>query len=265
MASLSVRNGRKADGTVAAALDGKRALVGPLDKRRPSSQPVLMGRDDWYRNKDWSAATEAPFRAKLSRSRSSRAQYLRIQASYLTDDHPQAALALIEEYFETGDEFDVPMAFCTQAEAYCGLGQIDEAVAAYKRALNWEETHPRHISPARTYYPKLVAENRLSSEYDYAVDILANRFQPMDLQFPLERYHWNGSNALIASELGHLAEAREFAERALQAAAQAESPFRFHRNVGIVRNSSDDFGRRIKRLARPSTLRSLFRLISPTR
>jgi tetratricopeptide (TPR) repeat protein len=224
-----------------------------------------MGRDDWYRNTCWSAATEAAFRDKLSRSRSSRPQYLRIQADYLTDRHPQAALALIEEYFETGDEFDVPLAFCTKARAYCRLGEIDKAVAAYKQALSWEEDHPRHISPARTYYPKLVAEHRLSSEYDYALDILATRFQPMDHQFPLERYHWNGSNALIASELGHKAEAREFADRALRAAAETESPFRFHRNVGIVGNSSDDFGRRIKRLARPSILRSLFRIISPAR
>jgi tetratricopeptide (TPR) repeat protein len=224
-----------------------------------------MGRDDWYRNKDWSAATEAAFRDKLSRSRSSRAQYLRIQANYLADDYPRAALELIEEYFQTGDAFDVPMAFCTQAQAYCNLGEIDQAVAAYKQALRWEESHPRHISPARTYFPKLVAENRLSSEYDYALDILANRFQPHDHQFPLERYHWNGSNALIASELGHRAEAREFAERALQAAAQTESPFRYHRNVGIVRNSLDDFGRRIKRLVRPSIMRSLFRIISPSR
>lgn len=224
-----------------------------------------MGRDDWYRNTEWSAATEAAFRDKLSRSRSSRAQYLCIQANYLTDNYPQAALALIEEYIETGDEFNVPMAYCSQAQAYSSLGNIDEAVAAYKRALIWEESHPHHISPARTNYPKLVAEKRISGEYDYALDILANRFQPMDHQFPLERYHWNGSNALIANELGHLAEAREFAKRALRAASQTESPFRFHRNVGIVRNSSDDFGRRIKRLARSSILRSLFWLISPAR
>lgn len=224
-----------------------------------------MGRDDWYRNTDWSAATEAAFRDKLSRSRSQRPQYLRIQAHYLADGHPRAALALIDEYFETGDLFDVPMAYCAQAQAYCCLGDIGEAIVAYKRALSWEESHPHHISPARTYYPKLVAEHRLSGEYDYALDILANRFQPMDLQFPLARYHWNGSNALIASELGHHAEAREFAERALRAAAETESPFRYHKNVGLVRDSLDDFGLRVKRLAGPTILRSLLRIILPAR
>lgn len=138
---------------------------------------------------------------------------MRIQASYLTADHPETALALIDKYFETSDEFDVPMAFCARGQAYCSLGKIGEAVSAYKRALSWEESHPNQIYPARINYPKLVAENRLSSEYGYALNILTDRFRPEDHQFPLERYHWNGSNALIASEQGNVGAAREFAER----------------------------------------------------
>src|SRR5688500_738780 len=179
-----------------------------------------MGRDDWYRNTEWNADTEAAFRAKLSRSRSGRPQYLRIQASYLAERYPLVALALVDEYFETRDEFDVPNAFCVRAEAYCSLGKIDDAVAAYKGALDWEVTHPHHISTARIDLPKLVAERCLSGEYDYALDILTTRFQPMDHQFPSTRYLWNGSSALISNELGHVSEAQELAERALDAAAK---------------------------------------------
>lgn len=75
----------------------------------------------------------------------------------------------------------------------------------------------------------------------------------MDHQFPLIAYHWNGSHALILSELAHHAEAREFAKRALRAAVQTESPFRYHRNVGIVRSATDDLAMRIKRIARLSS------------
>lgn len=221
-----------------------------------------MGRNDWYRNEDWNTEIESAFRSKLSRSRTMRPQYLRIQASYLTRRFPRAALDLIEEYFETGDKWDVPNAFCARAEAYLALDKLDDVIAAYKLALEWEESHPRHISTARINFPRLVAEQRISNEYDCALDILATRFKPMDHQFPSTRYLWNGSNALIAHDLGHLDEAREFAERALCAAAQTESPFRYHRNVGLVRDTSDEFGRRIKRIARPSKLRSLFRLVS---
>lgn len=221
-----------------------------------------MGRDDWYRNPHWDSETEATFRAKLSRSRTSRPQYLRIQASYLTEKFPETALQLIEEYFDTGDEFDVPNALCARAEANLTLGRKAEAVSAYRQALEWEEVHPRHISTARIDLPKLVAANRLSSEYDYALDILTTRFSPMDHQFPSTRYFWNGSCALIVHEQGQLVEAKEFAERALRAAMETESPFRYHRTVGVVRDISDDFGQRIKRIAQPSKVRSLFRLLS---
>jgi tetratricopeptide (TPR) repeat protein len=220
-----------------------------------------MGRTDWYRNTDWDAATEAAFRARLARSRSMRPQYLRIQAHCLADRHPVAALGLIDEYFETGDTFDVPNAWCARARAYLALGKIEEAVAAYKQALDWEAVHPGHISTAQLDLPVLVAEHRLSDEYDYALDILVSRFRPMDHQFPSTRYWWNGCNALIAHDLGHIAESQEFAERALRAAAETQSPFRYHRKDGLVRDTSDNFGRRLKRIARPS---KLFRLISRT-
>ncbi|MFN7129175.1 MAG: hypothetical protein ACK4OJ_08925 [Brevundimonas sp.] len=220
-----------------------------------------MSRDDWYRNTRWDGETIALFRAKLSRSRSGRPQYLRIQANYLADRYPEVALGLIDEYFSTGDEFDVPTAFCTQAEAFRALGKLDEEISAYKKALDWEEAHPRHISMARIDFPKRVAERRLANEYDYALDILTSRFTAGDHQFPSTRYYWNGSCALITHDLGRFAEAREFAERALRAASETESSFRYHRTVGVVRETSDDFGRRIKRVAQPSKVRSLFRLL----
>ena len=221
-----------------------------------------MGRDDWYRNSTWNETIDAEFRAKLSRSRSSRPQYLEIQAGYLTAAYPSAALKLISEYFETGDEFFVPSALCVQAEAYLSLGKIEEAVAAYKQALEWEKTHPGFVTNARIDLPKVIADRRLNAEYDYALDILTTRFSESDHAWPHTRYLWNGSSALIASDLGHSADARDLAERALRAAAQTESPFRYHRNLGLVKNTSDEFGRRLKRIARPSMLRSLFRLVA---
>lgn len=107
-----------------------------------------MTSDDWFRNEDWDAAAEARFRSKLSRSRSSRPQYIRIQAGYLTQSYPQVALELIEEYLNTGDEFHVQMAYWTRAEAYRHLGKVEEANTAYREALSWEHSHPGHLSSA---------------------------------------------------------------------------------------------------------------------
>ena len=46
-----------------------------------------MATDDWYRNTTWDDKIEADFEARLKRSRGAfnKAQYLRIQASYLLD------------------------------------------------------------------------------------------------------------------------------------------------------------------------------------
>lgn len=223
-----------------------------------------MSKHEWYRNKIWDVATQATFRARLSRSRSGRPQYLIIQAGFLTESYPAAALGLIDEYFETGDDFHVPSALCVRATAYKTLGKVAAALSTYKEALEWEASHPGLITTARIDLPKLVVDHRMSDEYEYALNILAARFTASDHQFPSIRYLWNGCNALISNELNHFADAREFAERALGASAQTESPFRYHRAVGLVRNTSDEFGRRLKRIVRPSKLRSFFRLMTST-
>lgn len=46
-----------------------------------------MASDDWYKNKTWDNEVEAEFEARLKRSRGAfnKAQYLRIQGSYLLD------------------------------------------------------------------------------------------------------------------------------------------------------------------------------------
>jgi tetratricopeptide (TPR) repeat protein len=218
-----------------------------------------VSREDWYRNETWDSAIEAAFRAKLARSRTSRPQYLRIQASYLTASAPEIALQLIEEYFDTGDDFDLPNALCARADAYLTLNRATDAVDAYKQALEWEKAHPYRISSARIDFPRLVAEVCISNEYGYALDVLTTRFSPMDHQFPITRYFWNSSCALIAFEQGNMIEAREFAERAIRAAMETESPFRYHRAVGVVGDTSDDFGQRIKRIVQPSRMRSFLR------
>jgi tetratricopeptide (TPR) repeat protein len=217
-----------------------------------------MARDDWFRNKQWNDGIESLFRAKLSRSRSSRAQYIYIQASYLSERYPEVALGLVEEYFGTGDDFNNAPAFCVQAAAYRAMDKIDDAVAAYRKALDWEEAHRGVISWAKIAFPKLIVETRLVEKYQDALEVLTTRFSESDHLFPITRYEWNGCCALISHENGEFPEALEFAERALRAAAEVESPFRYHRTVGLVNDTSDDFGRRIRQIVKPSSVRKLF-------
>lgn len=109
-----------------------------------------MGKEDWYRNTEWNDSIENAYRTKLSRARSMRPQYLQIQASLLAKKYPEVALGLIDEYFKTNDDFVVPSALCARADAYISLGRIDEAISAYKQALEWENIQPNFITNARS-------------------------------------------------------------------------------------------------------------------
>jgi Tfp pilus assembly protein PilF len=221
-----------------------------------------MARDDWYRNESWDADIEAVFRIRLARSRGQGPQYLKIQAGYLAASRPEAALGLIEEYFATGDQFAIVEAHCVRAQAYEARGELDEAVGAYKSALAWETAQSKVKTQAWLRCSRLIVDHRLSREYDWAWELLTDAAEDQVLlMFPADRYEWNGCCALLLAEMRHTEDAREFAERALRAAAETESRFRYHRKVGLVRDTSDEFGRRLKRLARPSKLRALFRLI----
>ena len=235
---------------------------GLMDNVTGFANCAYMAQEDWYRNKTWDSDIEKVFRAKLSRARSQRPQYLLIQAGYLVERHPLVTLRLIGEYFETDDDFHIPSAFGIRAAALCKIGDVAKAVDAYKKALAWEKDHPFHITNARIDLPKLIVDHQIFREYDYALDILVNRFNESDHAFPMTRYLWNGCNAIIAKESGQIAEAQQFAESALRAAAQTESPFRYHRTVGLVPNANDEFGRHLKRIVRPSKLHTLLRLFT---
>ena len=216
-----------------------------------------MGRHDWYRNVDWNPQIEAAFRAKLSRARK-RVQYLKIQAGTLARRHPQVALDLIDEYFGLNDDLWISEAHCIRARAFEAMGKWPEAVSAYKYALAREQVFPNVISNAHLEYPKLVALRQIRGEYADALRVLEQHAQKSDALFYTALYAWNGSYALIYDDLGRTADARLFAEAALAAASETRSPMRYHPDVGLVRDTADEFGRRVKRIASPSAVRSFF-------
>src|SRR5687768_6384776 len=103
--------------------------------------------DDWFRDRDWNDAIARRFDEKLRRARR-KAQYLRIQASTLARTHPNAALELLDRYFQLPDDFDHAQAHVDRAMAYQALGRIEDAVRAYEAALTREEVFPQLLTQA---------------------------------------------------------------------------------------------------------------------
>ena len=70
----------------------------------------------------------------------------------------------------------------------------------------------------------------------------AHRERPM---FPVDRYRANGARAILLQELDRRDEARSFANLAMTAAREVGSGFRYHKHLGLVKSTGDEFGGRV--------------------
>ena len=66
--------------------------------------------------------------------------------------------------------------------------------------------------------------------------------------FPVSVYRHAVTRALIADAMGERATARGYAQQALAAAAKDESPFRYHRKLGLVRFVDPDVLAKLREL-----------------
>jgi tetratricopeptide (TPR) repeat protein len=207
-----------------------------------------MGRDDWFRNNKWDAATETHFNEKLRRARD-KAQPLRIQAGYLVNTDPKAALALLDRYFALGDHFDIAQAFLDQAEAHLTLGAQEEALRSLENALQREREFPNVKTQAWSRYALLVAQKKLDHLYDNALQVLRENLLSSH-SFPVDGFLWNAAFALMADAQGQSTHAAETAAKALEFAALTHSGFRYHGHVGLVGARYDELKYELRRLIR---------------
>ena len=206
-----------------------------------------MSREDWYRNTDWTDEIRDVFFDRLSRSRSQRDQYLVIQAIYLAESCPEVSLELLDLYFETRtDSFHEVRAYDAKAEAYRRLGDVDSALVAYRKVLELEERFPGIKTNAFVNYPLYVAANQIRSEYENAVRVLEVRFK--DAAFPVQRFEWHAAYALMVQATSP-SEAALHARKAVEAAGETQSGFRYHQDLGLVGNERIDLLDRMREMS----------------
>lgn len=218
-----------------------------------------MGRDDWYRNDDWNPDIEAAFFGRLKKSRSERAQYLKIQAQYLTTTHPEVALSLIQRYFETGDDFLIAPAHVIEAEACKTLGLIDEAIESYRLALKQEEVFPYVQTSANVDLALLIAKQGRKKLYTLAAGLL-QRSEP-GVPFHRLEFESQAALALMARDEGNHEAAAEHASIALEHAKSTNSGLRYHPTVGLVGDAETELRKELESMANSLPRRPAFKRI----
>jgi len=207
---------------------------------------AAVARDDWYRNATWDTDIEASFERRLRRARD-KSQYLRIQASYLTESYPSVALELIERYFDLGEHFDIAQAHVDRARAMLALGNIGGALASYEAALEREHRSPFLRTQAYLDYGCLIVEAGPKELYGRALEVLdAHQDRPM---FPVDRYRAHGARAILLHHFTRSEEARAEACLAMRAAQETTSGFRYHPNLGLVQATQSTFAKRVAALS----------------
>ena len=88
-----------------------------------------------------------------------------------------------------------------------------------------KDEFPNHQTTAYVDYPFIVATKAIESEYKNVISVL-NKYQ-CRLMFPLDKFKWHASFALINNDC-------EQATLALDVAKVKRSGFRFHQDVGLV-------------------------------
>jgi len=206
-----------------------------------------MASEDWYQNTTWNDEIEEAFNKKLQRSRSQRAQYLRIQGSLLKDTHPQAGIRLLARCVEAGEDFEIAHALLDTAHAQLVQGDVDAALDTLEAVIEQEKRQPRSRTTAAYDYPFLIAIYCRKERYQSALDLLERHG---DGFFESMIFEAETAKALIFEERGEDALAQQASRKALEAASVEVGWLPDHPKVGLVPTLPSQLHGRLQRIAR---------------
>jgi tetratricopeptide (TPR) repeat protein len=138
--------------------------------------------------------------------------------------------------------------YLQKAHCLIALGRSEEAIPWFRKVLEQEEASPSAKTQGYLDFPTFIVANERQGLYSEADQILRNHADR--LMFPVDHYRWNSALAIISENDGNLVSACEFASRALEAAGQGHSGFRYHPKVGLVQKQDERIQRQLVELTK---------------
>lgn len=212
-----------------------------------------MGSDGWYRRRSWSDEEERAFYERLKRSRGAfhKAQYLRIQAFHLAEANLHAAaIRLLDDLIANHpDASQLAAGLRQRGESKLRAGSVAEGMDDLRRAFEAERKFPSVRSFPCLTFAYEAAMRGLADLYDEAEAMLKEEAGDGGFPFPVQRFLYAASRAVIAGHRGDATKASELARRALRDAGAGHSGFSRHAQVGLVRDVEQNVREKLVELA----------------
>ncbi|HLP86071.1 MAG TPA: hypothetical protein VK157_17090 [Phycisphaerales bacterium] len=200
-----------------------------------------MSTPEWYCQPHWTAEAESEFWRRWNRARPwNRAQYLRIQAHYLSRSNTQSdnvvAVELIDRLLRdfADARLEIAPAHMTRGDALLALGDIDAAIECYFAADAQEHAFPNVLVHGALNALYTVAIHAKHDQYARALRTYEQRVQSPDGDFAIDSFRLQTALSFILADTGAPSDAAECAKLALQYAEKEHSGFTQHPTVGLV-------------------------------
>ena len=212
-----------------------------------------MGQDDWYRNTTWDNETNDLFELKLKRSRGAyqKAQYLRIQASYLLDsaNFQDVGVRLMERLIQDFPTEDFSTTFGKEqlGDFYFKKGDFDKAKTYYQQVTNQYKVRNRSGTSGVADIKLVDTLLKLSEKekLEEAYTLLTVDFEKTGGSLTLndDRFFYARVISELCDKLGKRDEAKQYAKKALEISKIMEPQFARHKTVGLVRTDKETLDR----------------------
>jgi hypothetical protein len=209
--------------------------------------------DDWFRSNAWDARARELFETKLSRARSSRAQYLRIKGLALigVNDRERVEAGrrllrrVVDEYAD--DALPVAGAHYALGDSFAREGQDGEAVRHLRACLALESTgNFSHGTELRL--AEVLIDSHATTSFDEAWELL-NISAGKGMLFNSFIWRIEVARARLLVGEGQEARAAVYARSALRLLEHNEPQLPRHPDVGLI-DADRRTVREMKRLAR---------------
>ncbi len=206
-----------------------------------------MASDDWYRNKTWDneVEAEAEFEARLKRSRGAfnKAQYLRIQGSYLLDSSDKknqlVGLNLMERLIKDypKEEFSVIFGQEQLGDFYFAKKKYKQAEHFFRVVTNYYQDKQSRSGTSALADLKLAETILRSNQRDKFEEAhkLVIGYPISELTFNDSKFYYAELRTHLCDAMNKKVEAKEFAKTAIELSKITEPQFSRHKTVGLIK------------------------------